>query len=182
MSKEIFRAIKVLKQGGIILYPTEGVWGLGCDPFNETVVLRLLKIKKRSILKGLILIAANWQQVKDLIKVNLATCEVIRSKNKLPITWVFPATRKVPRWITGKFNSVAIRVTMHPIARNICQKFGAPIVSTSANLSGNKSAKSLKQIANSIITQVDFVLQGSVGTLDKPTPICDIKTGKTIRN
>src|SRR4030067_1807882 len=134
MKNKINHITKTLHKGGIIAYPTEGVYGLGCDPFNETAALRLLKIKQRHINKGLILIASDWNQVKNLIKLDLKKYPVIKLNNKNPITWVFPATKKVPRWITGKFNSVAIRVTSHPIAKKICQKFGGPIVSTSANL------------------------------------------------
>lgn len=181
MSKKIDQVVKVLQQGGVILYPTEGVWGLGCDPFNAIAARRLLKIKKRNINKGLILIAANWRQVKDLVQINLAICTNIKAKNKQPITWVFPATKKVPAWITGKFNSVAIRVTSHTLAKSLCKKFGGPVVSTSANLAHQKPAKYLKQVDKNIISQVDFILSGKTGTLCGPTTICDVITNKIIR-
>jgi L-threonylcarbamoyladenylate synthase len=180
--KNISRAIKVLKRGGIILYPTEGVWGLGCDPFNEIAVRRLLRIKRRSIAKGLILVAADWHQIKSLVKVDLLTCDAIKSRDEQPITWVFPATKKVPPSITGKFHSsIAIRITSHQLVKNICQEFGAPLVSTSANLSGDKPVKYLKHITQNIIDRVDYILPGSVGALNRPTQICDVVTGKIIR-
>lgn len=181
MQNKISQAIKVIREGGIIAYPTEGVFGLGCDPFNETAVLRLLKIKQRSVKKGLILIAASWDQVKDLVKIALCKSCVIKANNKNPVTWVFPATKKVPRWVSGKFNSVAIRVTLHPVAQKLCKKFGGPIVSTSANLASEIPAKSAKQVAQQFIGAVDFIISGRVGNLNKPTEIRDVKTNKLIR-
>lgn len=180
MQSKIKQAVKVLRQGGIILYPTEGVYGLGCDPFNETAVLRLLKIKRRNINKGLILIAANWQQVKNLLKINLDKCAASKKSN-YPTTWVFPATKKAPRWVTGKFNSIAIRVTTHPTAKKICQKFGGSIVSTSANLTKKAPVKNPNQVDRDIICNVDFVVRGRVGNLGKPTRICDVATGDFFR-
>jgi L-threonylcarbamoyladenylate synthase len=180
MQNKIKQTIKVLRQGGIILYPTEGVYGLGCDPFNETAVLRLLKIKRRNVNKGLILIATNWQQVKDLLKINIEQCAASKKSN-YPTTWVLPATKKAPRWITGKFNSIAIRVTSHPMAKKICQKFGGPIVSTSANLTKKAPVKNLKQVDKKIICNIDFVVHGRVGNLGKPTRICDIERAEILR-
>jgi L-threonylcarbamoyladenylate synthase len=182
MHRKIKRSVKILRDGGIIAYPTEGVFGLGCDPFNETAVLRLLKIKRRKIDKGLILIAANWQQVKNLVKINLNKCCVIKKENKNPITWVFPATKKVPHWISGRFNSIAIRVTKHPVAKKLCQKFGGPIVSTSANLAGKAPAKNFKQIEKQFVAMIDFVVPGKVGNLKKPTQIRDAVSNRLIRD
>lgn len=181
MNKNIHKTIQVLSEGGIIIYPTEGVYGLGCDPFNETAVLRLLKIKKRNVDKGLILIASDWGQVQDLVKIDLARCDAVKLSKDDPTTWVFPATKKVPVWITGKFNTVAIRVTSHLVAKEICKKFNGPIVSTSANLAKQPPMRSLRQIDKQLKETVDFVVRGRVGNLKKPTQICDIKTGKIIR-
>jgi len=181
MHNQIDHAIKVLREGGIIAYPTEGVWGLGCDPFNETAVLRLLKIKKRKIEKGLILIAADWGQVKALVKVNLSKCAIIKKNCQDPITWIFPATKKVPFWVCGGLDSVAVRVIVHPLARRLCQKFGGPIVSTSANLAGKSPAKNLRQLRKQFAWKVDCVVSGQVGTLKKPTQIRDVGTNELIR-
>ncbi|MEI8054714.1 MAG: Sua5/YciO/YrdC/YwlC family protein [bacterium] len=175
MYSEINQAVKVLQEGGIIAYPTEGVFGLGCDPFNETAVLRLLKIKQRGVEKGLILIASNWNQVKDLVKIDF------KPNSKNPTTWVFPATKKVPCWVSGKFASVAIRVTLHPIAKKLCQKFDGPIISTSANVLGESPMKSAKQVSKQFSRIVDFIVSGRVGNLKKPTEIRDVVTKKLIR-
>ena len=181
MQKKINQAVKVLREGGVIAYPTEGVFGLGCDPFNETAVLRLLKSKRRKVEKGLILIASSWDQVKNLVKTDLFKSCTIKLSNKKPITWVFPATKKVPAWISGKFNSIAIRVTLHPVAKKLCRKFGGPIISTSANLVGRKPAKNSKQASEQFASAVDFIVSGRVGNLKKPTEIRDVKTNKLIR-
>jgi L-threonylcarbamoyladenylate synthase len=181
MQNEINQAVKALREGGIIAYPTEGVFGLGCDPFNETAVLRLLKIKQRKVEKGLILIASSWDQVKDLVKTNLFKSCTIKPNSKKPITWVFPATKKVPFWISGKFDSVAIRVTLHPVAKKLCQKLGGPIISTSANLVDKDPAKNSKQVSEQFASVVDFIVSGRVGNLKKPTEIREVKTNKIIR-
>lgn len=178
---KIKQAVKVLKNGGIIAYPTEGVFGLGCDPFNETAVLRLLKIKKRKIEKGLILIASNWNQVRSLIKTSLIKTSLPKNKNPIAITWVFPSTKKAPIWITGKFNSVAIRVTSHQVAKKLCRAFGGPIVSTSANLNNKKPVKNLKQLYKQFAYKTDYILPGQVGDLGKPTEIWDARTNKLLR-
>lgn len=182
MNKNIHKITQVLSEGGIIVYPTEGVYGLGCDPFNETAVLRLLKIKKRNVDKGLILIAASWDQVQKLVKIDLDKCTAIKLNNDYPTTWVFPATKKAPSWITGKFNTIAIRVISHPIAKEICQKFNGPIVSTSANLAKQQPIKSLNKLNGQLKDAVDLIVNGRVGGLKKPTQICDVKTGKIIRS
>ncbi len=180
MFGKINQAVKILRQGGIIVYPTEGVYGLGCDPFNETAVLRLLKIKHRSMNKGLILIAANWWQVEDLVKADLKQYAVVK-KNREPITLVFPTTKKTPCWITGKFSTVAIRITSHPVAKKICQKFGGPIISTSANVAGKRPITKLSLVDKSIMNNIDLVVSGVLGKLGKPTKICDVVTGKVFR-
>lgn len=181
MQKEINQAVKVLHEGGIIAYPTEGVFGLGCDPFNETAVLRLLKIKQRSVEKGLILIASSWSQAKDLVKIDLYKNCAIKPSSKNPVTWVFPAAKKVPHWVSGRFSSVAIRVTLHPIAKKLCQKFGGPIISTSANVVDKNPARNVKQLSKQFVRAVDFIISGRIGSLKKPTEIRDVKTNKLIR-
>jgi L-threonylcarbamoyladenylate synthase len=181
MQNKTNQAVKVLREGGIIAYPTEGVFGLGCDPFNETAVLRLLKIKRRRVEKGLVLIASSWDQVKNLIKTGLFKSCTIKPNSKKPITWVFPATKKVPSWVSGEFDSVAIRVTLHPVAKKLCQDFGGSIISTSANLVGKNPAKNLKQVSEQFASVVDFIVSGRVGNLKKPTEIREIKTNKLIR-
>ena len=179
MTNEISQAVTVLKAGGIIVYPTEGVYGIGCDFCCERAVKKVLSIKQRLVDQGLILIAANWEQAQFLIKDKLINLAV--RKNHAPITWVFKASPIVPRWITGKFDSVAIRVTTHPEANLICQRFGKPIVSTSANLSGKVPPFKFEQLSSEILEKVDLAVKGEVEGSGKASVICDAISGKIYR-
>ena len=140
-------AADALRRGGVIAYPTEAVWGLGCDPFDESAVLRLLAIKQRPVEKGLILIAATLEQLKPLIDVAAVPTDRLAdvlSSWPGPYTWVMPATAQAPRWITGQHRGIAVRVSQHPTVVGLCQAYGGALVSTSANLSGGISPLRMK--------------------------------------
>lgn len=175
-------AIKVLTDGGIIAYPTEAVYGLGCDPFNETAVRRLLAIKQRSVEQGLILIAADWQQVAHLVKaVPSGKMAEIEATWPGPVTWLFPASSLVPTWIRGQHTSIAIRIIGHSIAKQLCQRFNKPIVSTSANLSGQTALRDTINVKLVFNNKIDYILPGRVSGSNKPSEIRDAITGKIIR-
>ncbi len=185
-SNDIYKIIaKILHAGGIIAYPTEAVYGLGCDPLNEASVLKLLALKKREVAKGLILLASSWSQIEALIAIEkIPKDQLVKIKSSWPgpITWIFPAAKKVPKWITGAYESVAIIITAHPIAKAICENFGGAIVSTSANVANNSPAKTYDELIAEFGADVfDMVLVGAVGKLEKPTPIYDALTGKAVR-
>jgi L-threonylcarbamoyladenylate synthase len=175
-------AIKVLTDGGIIAYPTEAVYGLGCDPFNETAVRRLLAIKQRSVEQGLILIASEWQQVHQLVKPiaaeNMAQVEATWPG---PVTWLFPASAVVPTWIRGQHSTIAIRITSHSIAKQLCQRFNKPIVSTSANVSGQEALRDTLGVKLAFNNKIDYILPGRVNGLANPSEIRDAISGEIIR-
>ncbi len=173
-------ALHCLQQGQIIAYPTEGVYGLGCDPLQETVVMELLALKQRPVSKGLILIAADWAQLVDYIEV-LDDVTMEKIKNTKNTTWLFTKTAKVPDWIAGKHPSIAVRVIQHPIAQVLCQAFGRPIVSTSANISNEPAARDAKEVAALFANTIACIVEGVVGGLGKPTTIRDASTGQIIR-
>jgi L-threonylcarbamoyladenylate synthase len=176
------QAAKILKTGGIISYPTEAVFGLGCDPFNKNAVLKLLQLKQRSIAKGLILIAANWEQIKNLtLPIDEKSLAKIFQTWPGPCTWIFPANEKCPKWITGKYTSVALRITNHPIAKTICEEFAGPIVSTSANIEGSAPARTVEEVQQQFAAGIDLIVPGAVGNLQQPTIIRDALTNETIR-
>ena len=175
------KVIDILKQGGVIAYPTEAVYGLGCDPFNEAAVEKILAIKARPRHKGVILIAASVSQIVPLIDVSEGCLAKAQATWPGPVTWLFPAAKTVPEWIRGEHASVALRVTDHPIAKAICQQFGGPIVSTSANLSGEVPLREYAEVEKLFASKVDFVVPGAVGDLDKPTVIRDVQTGSVVR-
>lgn len=173
----------LLKQGGVLAYPTEAVYGLGCDPNCEQAVLALLALKQRPIEKGLILIASDYAQLAPYIDESALS---IQQKNQAidswpgPITWIFPKNQSTPYFLTGQFNSIAVRVTNHPLIQQLCSRFGRPLVSTSANLSRHPpcltSAEVHQQFGESFP-----VLQGELGGRTTPSQIRDILTGNIIR-
>lgn len=182
MSAKIKRAVKILQAGGIIAYPTEAVYGLGCDPFNEQAVHKILNLKHRSIDKGLIIIASSWQQVKHLVKpIDKKLLKKALATWPGPITWIFPAQTTVPVWIRGKYDSIAIRVSKHPIVQALCKEYDGAIVSTSANIEGKPPAKTSQEVLQQFPQGIDLIIDASVGKLDKPTEIRDVLTDKILR-
>ena len=170
-------ALVDLKQGKVIAYPSEGVWGLGCDPQNEEAVYRLLKLKNRPVSKGLILVSGKLEQMKPYININKYKVKLM-TKWPGSHTWVVP-TEITPNWITGKNKSVAIRMSSHPIIKEICKKFRGAIVSTSANIQGERPLMTKEEIQGVFgdLTIVD----GVVGSHKGPTPIQDVETNKWLR-
>lgn len=172
----------IIRSGGVVAYPTEAVFGLGCDPLNQIAVLRLLKIKKRPVRKGLILIASDFDQLKPFVQ-TLPKKQMKRVLDSWPgpHTWIFPASPLAPKWVTGQFSSIAVRVTAHPLASALCQACDMPIVSTSANHAGQPPAKSDWESRLRLGRDLDGILAGSVGKAKKPTAIRDARNGILIR-
>lgn len=178
-------AVARLRAGELVAYPTEAVWGLGCDPFDEAVVTRLLALKERAVAQGLILVAADAIQFDGLADwgaLEPARCDAVRATWPGPHTWIVPATPRVPRWITGQHDGVAIRVSAHPVVAAMCRGFGGVIVSTSANRSGRPPASRREDLDPVIVAGVDLVAAGEVGGLDRPTPIRVARTGLVLRD
>jgi len=172
-----------LKRGGLIAYPTEGVFGLGCDPLNANAVNRLLALKGRAATKGFIVIAATFDQVEPWLA---PLDESIRSRCMAtwpgPRTWVIPAANSVPVWLRGGRNSLAVRVSAHPVVRALCLAFGGPLVSTSANKSGRLPARHTLQMRRFCLENPALLpVPGALGGLRKPTPIHDALTGRSLR-
>lgn len=176
-------AINVLNNENVIAYPTEAVFGVGCDPDSETAVMRLLELKQRSVDKGLILIAANFEQLKPYIDDSMLTeaqREAVFARWPGPVTFVFPAPTTTPRWLTGRFDSLAVRVTDHPLVVALCQAYGKPLVSTSANLSGLPPCRSVDEVRAQFGD--DFpVVAGETGGRLNPSEIRDALTGELFR-
>ena len=171
----------ILSHGGVIAYPTEAVYGFGCDPLNELAVETILDLKQRPVEKGMILIAANLDQIKDYIDIDKTIRNRIAPTWPGPNTWILPAQKWVPDYLTGKHQSIAVRVTDHPVAAKICDYFGQPIISTSANPSGLKPPKTKLQLLKYFSKTGVFIVSGKVGGLEKPTTIRDGVTGKRLR-
>lgn len=173
-----------LRRRGVIAYPTEAVWGLGCDPFDEAAVMRLLAIKQRPVAKGLILVAGAVAQLDGLLDwsaVPPARREAVLASWPGPNTWVVPATARVPRWVTGDHLGVAVRVSAHPAVVALCAALGGPLVSTSANLAGAPPAFSRGALDPALLSQLDGICAGETGGLASPTAIRDARSGATLR-
>lgn len=178
-------AVVALRDGQVVAYPTEAVWGLGCDPWNEQAVLEILRLKQRPIEKGVILIAADIAQVEPFLEKLTAEQrqQVIASwmdEAAPATTWLVPLTKNVPKWISGEHSQVAVRVTKHQQTQALCRVFGRPIVSTSANPSGEVSAVDAAMVRRYFNNQV-FVLEGATGGATQPSVIRDVGTGMILR-
>jgi L-threonylcarbamoyladenylate synthase len=184
LTPDLAAAITVLRNGGVIAYPTEAVWGLGCDPFNETAVLRLLDLKQRPVDKGLILIAGSLAQLDGLLDWDALPAgrhDAVLASWPGPNTWVIPATPRVPPTITGAHDSVAVRVSAHPQVVALCSAFGGPLVSTSANLAGQPPAFHRDALDPALLARIDAIVEGETGGLTAPTAIRDARSGDTLR-
>lgn len=175
------RTAHALRDGEVVAYPTEAVFGLGCDPLNPAAVLRLLALKQRPRSKGLILIASEFAQLQPFVEPATAAMRVhFESTWPGPVTWVMPAPNDTPDWLRGDHDSLAVRVTAHPLAAALCEAFGGAIVSTSANASGRPPARTALQ-ARLRCPGVDRILAGPTGGADRPTTIRNAVTGEVIR-
>lgn len=177
------QAYQQLILGNVIAYPTEAVFGLGCDPECEQAVHHILALKNRPIEKGLILIAANFEQFSpyiDLTKITLVQQQLMLNSWPGPVTWIVPKNNNTPYFLTGQFDSIAIRVTDHPIVQKLCQLFDKPIISTSANISGQAPARTMAEVETQFGQKLP-ILQGEIGKRINPSEIRDIETGLIIR-
>ncbi|MDE2118646.1 MAG: Sua5/YciO/YrdC/YwlC family protein [Betaproteobacteria bacterium] len=170
-----------LKRGGLIAYPTESCYGLGCDPRNRKAVLRLLKLKQRPQHKGLILIAGKYAQLAPYLQpITSAEQTALKNDGARAITWLMPAKPSTPRWLRGAHDTLAVRLTAHPEAAALCNALNMALVSTSANRSGAKPARTYAQCQRLFGKQV-WVLPGRVGKRRKPSTIRAWMSGKIIR-
>ncbi|MDX9875513.1 MAG: L-threonylcarbamoyladenylate synthase [Spongiibacteraceae bacterium] len=175
-------AVRHLRAGGVIAYPTEGVWGLGCDPDNIGALLRLLLLKQRDPAKGLILIAASEAQLAPrLAPLSAAQQAALRASWPGPVTWIVPHNKSISLLVTGGRSTVAARVSAHPIASALCRAFGGPLISTSANPSGRPAATSALAVRRYFGDQLDYILPGALGGRRGPSEIRDLLNDKLLR-
>lgn len=175
-------AARALHGGGIIAYPTEGVYGLGCVPTDLGAVERLLRVKRRSWRKGLPLIAASLEQLAPFVTIpDDGRRDEILASWPGPVTWVLPARSETPDLLTGGRNTLAVRITGHAISRALCLRTGSPLISTSANRAGSPPLLSARAVRLALGGEIDYVLAGSLGGLEHPTAIRDGLTGAYLR-
>ncbi|MVV51454.1 Sua5/YciO/YrdC/YwlC family protein [Pseudomonas sp. PB120] len=180
-SWRVQQAAQAVRAGGVIAYPTEAVWGLGCDPWDREAVERLLLLKGRSVHKGLILVADNIRQF-DFLFEDFPELWMDRMASTWPgpNTWLVPHQNMLPQWITGVHETVALRVSDHPLVRDLCAVVG-PLVSTSANPQGRPAARTRIRVEQYFRGQLDWVMGGNLGGRKNPSVIRDLATGNVIR-
>ncbi|MEP5765504.1 MAG: Sua5/YciO/YrdC/YwlC family protein, partial [Halieaceae bacterium] len=157
-------------------------WGLGCDPWNEDAVDRLLRLKQRDPAKGLILVAADIQQFDWLLR-DLPQAQRSRLELSWPgsTTWLVPHQGRVPHWVCGQYDSVALRVSAHPVVRKLCQAWAGPLVSTSANVAGGQPAREQFQLWRYFGDGLDGLVPGCLGAAERPSMIRDLCSDNIIR-
>ena len=174
-------ACRRLNQGRILAYPTEAVYGLGCDPLNAAAVLQLLEFKQRPVGAGLILIAADFAQLEPFVQpLSSALRRRVFASWPGPVTWLLPARSEVPTWLRGAHATLAVRITAHAGSRALCQAFGGALISTSANPRGRPPARTALQVRR-YFGDTLAILPGPLGTGARPSEIRDAVTGQTLR-
>jgi L-threonylcarbamoyladenylate synthase len=179
LSFPIHRAGRILRSGGVVAYPTEGVFGLGCIPDDVDAVIRILSIKKRSAALGLILVASAIEQLEGWAELPDGTR--LESSLDRPVTWLVPATKNVPYWIRGEHDAIAIRITSHPVASALCDAAESPLVSTSANIAGSPPARTVFVLRRRFRKLVDYIVPGLCGPATGASEIRDLISGSVIR-
>lgn len=181
--RQLAHAADIIRNGGVIAYPTEGVWGLGCDPTLEAAVNKLLALKHRAVKKGLILIGSDADQFAPFTaSLDHSQMLLFKTKRERPTTWLVPDNGAAPRWIVGEHKTIALRITQHPLCSRLCDLFGGPIVSTSANTQNCPAAETREDVESYFLNKLSFVISGAVASAGSVSEIIDLVTGEVIRN
>ena len=179
LSIPIQRAGRILRSGGVVAYPTEGVFGLGCIPDDADAVSRILSIKQRSPALGLVLIASCVDQLEGWA--DLSASISLQSSLQHPVTWIVPAQAGVPYWIKGEHDGLAVRITHHPVASALCDAADSLLVSTSANVAGCPPARTVYVLRRHFRSLVDCIVPGRCGPAASASEIRSLISGKVIR-
>ena len=174
-----FGASKIIKNGGNAIYPTEGIYGIGCDPFNKSSVENIFDIKGRDLTKNFIILASNINYLKRIIDNNFFKNKALIDGSF--ITWVVPINKECPPWLTSN-KSIAIRITNHPIVDELCENLGGPIISTSANCSNQEYVNDITIIGDIFDGKIDCIVKGQLGNEKKSSMIKDILTNEILRH
>lgn len=179
---QLRQASQILRGGGVIAYPTETVYGLGCDPLHAEAVFEIMHLKQRPIDKGLILIGSRLEHLLTYFEpLDARRMAAIQRTWPGPVTWLLPARPHVPDWLTGGRDTIAVRITSHPVAAAICTAFGGAIVSTSANPAGCPPARNPLQIRRYFGSALDDILSSPVQGRGSASEIRDGRSGRVVR-
>lgn len=176
------RLNQAIANGAVIGYPTDTIWGFGCDPLNASSVVRLLEIKQRPVEKGLILLASDLLYLEPFIVIDPQQRSQLLAPTTRPTTWLVDASEHCPAWIRGKHPTVAIRVTSHPLLRFVCRGLQLPLVSTSANRAGRPPARNALQMQRQFGEELDFIVTGFDTGGARASEIKSLATGTLVRS
>lgn len=174
-------AARYLSAGAVISYPTESVYGLGCDPLNAEAVAHIIALKQRQWDKGLILIGASLEQLTPYIDPAFEISAEMKQSWPGAVTWIVPAHPNIPAVLTGGRPSIAVRLTAHPVAAALCRAFGGAVISTSANLSGRSMIRSKIRLRKTFGRDIDYYLPGELGGHPNPSEIRSAITDEVVR-
>ncbi len=175
-------AVEQLRAGHVIAYPTEAVFGLGCDPGNESAVRKLLALKGRQESAGLVLIASDFSQLQPWVSTpDSSLTQQAMQTWPGPVTWLFPRATAVPDYVAGDHDSIAVRITAHEPSRALCEAFGSALISSSANHSAAKPARNAAEVEGYFGHYIKGILAGPLGGAKNPSEIRDLMSGSIIR-
>ncbi len=159
LEHDISNSLETLKRGGVLLYPTDTVWGLGCDAENASAIKKIFKIKKRNERKSMIVLVNSIEMLSEYVyEIPSNAIDIIRHTRR-PVTIVYNNVRKFPAGLLSNDGSIGIRVTRDKFCSELIRKFGKPVVSTSANISGRPTPANFIEIEEEIIRSVDYVVE-----------------------
>ena len=165
MTEEIKNCLDVLQNGGIILYPTDTVWGIGCDATNAGAVAKIHEIKRNLPNQPYILLVSSIEMLKEYVEYIHPRIETLLLFHERPLTIIYEKAKNLPSLSTGTDGSVAIRITQDPFNKALIEAFGKPLVATSAHIVGDPSPNHFGEISSAVIVGVDFVVK--YRTMDK---------------
>lgn len=183
-SEDIKKCLEVLKSGGTILYPTDTIWGIGCDACNEEAVRKVFELKKRSDSKSMLVLVDQEFRISSYIKeVPEIAWELLEVSDK-PMTIIYPGAKNLAANLIAEDESVGIRISKDPFNQDLIRKFGKPLVSTSANISGTPAPSHFHEISEDIIQNVDYVVkyrQDDISNDSRASSIIKIGVGGEIK-
>ena len=176
MIEDLKKAVEVLRSGGIILYPTDTIWGLGCDPTNAEAVKKIFKIKKREDFRNMLILLDDSGKLERYVKVPEIAWELLEASMS-PITIIYPSAKNLAAGLIAEDGSTGIRITNDPFCKELIRRFGKPVVSTSANVSGTPAPSNFDDIQEEILSGVDYIVKWKQDDFvtNKPSSIIKIE-------
>jgi L-threonylcarbamoyladenylate synthase len=183
IDQETQKCLPVLQSGGILLYPTDTIWGIGCDATSQEAVDKVYLLKRRVESKSMIILLDSFRRIREFVAVIPEIARDLVSNNELPLTVIYPGAKNLAPGVIADDGSIAIRIVRDPFCRKLIRAFGKPIVSTSANISGEAPPLTYKHISRAVTGGVDYIVDPSLAriTSEKPSRIIKLETNGEFR-